>query len=365
MKVVIDCRMIQNSGIGRYLRNLLPDILSQAGHSFVLLGNPKALEPYRSEKVDIVSLCYSVYHPFQHIEMFLKVPKCDVLFAPHFPTSFFPLRAKKRITTIHDVFHISNQSDFKGFKKWYARFLYRTAMKRSFRLITVSENSKRELLKYSDLPHSDIQVIYNYIDRERFFVLSAGEREKQSLKLQDKLGLDKNTPFLLFVGNIKAHKNIVRMVRAFELLKNTQIHLLIVGDQKGFLHQLPEFDELVNKNHRILFTGKLKDDALLLLYNTAKALIFPSLYEGFGYPPLEAMACGTVTLASDIPVVHEVYGETVLYFDPLSEVDMAEKIDYFLEHSEEKEKLSSGFELLLNRYGRLKHVKRYCKAVLE
>ncbi|MFK5953154.1 MAG: glycosyltransferase family 1 protein, partial [Desulfobacterium sp.] len=139
-------------------------------------------------------------------------------------------------------------------------------------------------------------------------------------------------PYFLFVGNVKPHKNLTRLLEAFELLpSNISQELIIVGKKEGFItHDSMVEKKAVSMKQRVHFTGYVDNELLHQYFVHADALIFPSLYEGFGLPPLEAMACGCPVLVSNAASLPEVCGDAAIYFDPYSIKDMADKIKHLL-----------------------------------
>lgn len=135
-------------------------------------------------------------------------------------------------------------------------------------------------------------------------------------------------PFLLYVGNIKPHKNLRFLIRAFQhIADRVPYDLILVGRKEGFLTGDDTIGSLVDGwEDRIRFTGWVEDATLQQYVAQAEAMVFPSLYEGFGLPPLEALAAGTTILVSDIPVMREVCGEDAVYFDPRDEKSLADEI---------------------------------------
>jgi glycosyltransferase involved in cell wall biosynthesis len=143
--------------------------------------------------------------------------------------------------------------------------------------------------------------------------------------------------FLLFVGNVKPHKNLINLLRAYEILLQSRkdYELVIVGKKEGFITGDKEVFEFVegNKllNEHIIFTGHIENRELYNYYRKASVFIFPSLYEGFGLPPLEAMICGCPVIASDLTAIPEICGEAVLYINALDPADIADKINLIID----------------------------------
>jgi len=187
----------------------------------------------------------------------------------------------------------------------------------------VSEASKRDILRYFRLPESRIDVIYNAID-ERFWqepTADAMERVRQRYQL--------NAPFILYAGNIKPHKNLERLIESFHLMREetpalSHVQLLIIGDE---ISKYPTLRRAVHRHklHKFVrFFGFVSDQTLAALYRLADVFVFPSLYEGFGLPPLEAMASGTPVITSNVSSLPEVVGDAALMIDPYEPAAIAD-----------------------------------------
>jgi glycosyltransferase involved in cell wall biosynthesis len=188
-----------------------------------------------------------------------------------------------------------------------------TATHQADRIITVSEASKRDILQYFRIPPEKIEVIYNGID-ERFWTPPAGneiERVRERYQLTDE--------FLLYAGNIKPHKNLERLIDAFHRLRREgfdHLKLLIIGDEVSKYAMLRRAVHRHKLHKHVRFLGFVPDQTLAALYRLAAVFVFPSLYEGFGLPPLEAMASGTPVVTSNVSSMPEVTGGAALLIDP-------------------------------------------------
>ncbi len=334
------------SGIGRYLRYLMPVFLSQENNQYILLGNPDELTEYANlNNVEIRQIKSKIYSPFEHFELAKIVPPCDIYFSPFFITPALKIRATRRITTIHDFFHLSEQADFSFLKRLYVKLLYRIAIRKSDRIITISNFSKNELVKHFPIGEQKTTIIYNFVDRDHFKY--SGENPYPDEK------------YILYVGNIKPHKNLVRLVKAFNQLKVSNVKLVIVGDRDGLINGIEGFDDLIAANNNIIFTGRISDNQLISLYSFAQFLAFPSLYEGMGAPPLEAMSCGTAVMASSISVIKEICRDGALYCDPMSIEDIRNKMSQLLENEELKNEYILKGEKVCSSYSRDTFIERH------
>jgi glycosyltransferase involved in cell wall biosynthesis len=187
------------------------------------------------------------------------------------------------------------------------------AARRSNCILTVSEASKRDILHFFNVPPAKIVVVYNAID-EHFWETPP---EEDVARVRERYQLDHQ--FVLYVGNIKPHKNLVRLIEAFAELRKSgfeQVKLLIIGDE---ISRLPALRRSVHRHklHKhVRFLGYLPDRTLAILYRLAAVFVFPSLYEGFGLPPLEAMASGTPVVTSNVSSLPEVAGDAAVLVDP-------------------------------------------------
>ena len=213
-------------------------------------------------------------------------------------TGLGPVAIGSKVMTIHDLSFLENP-------KWFSlpyyllyKLLTPIAARTSRHIITVSQFSKREILRfYPFIREEKISVVYCAADRQRFRRLDHVAPPTE--------------PFALAVSSLDPRKNFARLVEAFEGMDGYRLY--IVGS-KGRVFTGSSGSSSTSSN--ITFLGRVSDDELLRLYNQATCFVFPSVYEGFGLPPLEAMQCGCPVLAADIPVVHEVCGDAAEYFDP-------------------------------------------------
>ncbi|MEQ1574797.1 MAG: glycosyltransferase family 1 protein [Vicinamibacterales bacterium] len=317
MKVAIDARKLHDFGIGTYIRNLLRHLARIDRESeYVLLcaeadiGVAARLGPNFRAVVE-PSPNYSLQEQF-HVPWVLRRERPDVFHAPHYVLP--PAVPCRSVVTIHDCIHLMFPQYLPNRMAYaYARAAMWSAAKRSDRILTVSEASKRDILRFFNVPPQKIEVVHNAID-ERFWTEPPAE---DVARVRERYQLDHS--FVLYVGNIKPHKNLVRLIEAFDRLRKggfDDLKLLIIGDE---ISKLPALRRAVHshKLHKdVRFLGYVRDDMLAILYRLASVFVFPSLYEGFGLPALEAMACGTPVVASNVSSLPEVTGDAALLVDP-------------------------------------------------
>lgn len=295
----VDGRMIEAAGIGTYLQQLLVRL---APHfSLTVLGDPAVIGRYLTcPVIPVAAPIYSLAEPWAVAR---KVPSCDLFWSPHFNTPWLPVRARTRVVTFHDAYHLAFARDLSLAQRLYTKTFLPWGVGRADAVITVSHFSKGEIVRF--FPHlaNKITVIHNGVD-------DLGEPCVAP------------SPYILSVGSVKPHKNLPCLLRAFAKFSMThpECRLVLVGKKEGMLRCDGEALDLVDKDPRlagkVTWTGYVDKDTLHTLYRQASLFVFPSYYEGFGLPPLEAMAAGCPVLCSDAASLPEVCGEAAVYFDP-------------------------------------------------
>jgi glycosyltransferase involved in cell wall biosynthesis len=315
--VAIDARKLHDFGIGTYIRNLLRQLARiDRDTEYVLLCQQPDLDVGAQLGANFRTVLepspnYSLREQI-HVPWVLRRERPDVYHAPHY---ILPAGVRCRsVVTIHDCIHLMFPQYLPNRAAYaYARASMWAAARRSDRILTVSEASKRDILHFFNVPPEKIVVVYNAID-DHFSVTPADE---DVARVRERYQLDHR--FVLYVGNIKPHKNLVRLIEAFAELRRggfDEVKLLIIGDQ---ISKLPALRRAVHshKLHKhVRFLGYVSDQTLGILYRLAAAFVFPSLYEGFGLPPLEAMASGTPVVTSNVSSLPEVAGDAAVLVDP-------------------------------------------------
>ena len=310
--------MAVSGGIGTYLQNLLPRVVAaRPGWSFTLLGDPHAMRSLGWSSLPNVQMqrCASSYYTLaEQVELPLRCPtSVDVFWAPHYN---IPLLLRHRIVvTVHDVCHLALPETTGGWlKQSYARVMFSQVGRRAATILFDSEVSRGELGRFA-AARGRTAVAPLGVDESWFCArTSAPERP-----LAD--------PYLVYVGNWKRHKNIPALLRAFNRVLDRIPHrLVLIGRSEG-LNADPAIDrELSALGERVLTTGEISAPALRRWVAHAAALVTASLYEGFGLPPLEAMAAGCPCLVSEAGSLPEVCGDAALYCDPRDESGVASRI---------------------------------------
>lgn len=251
----------------------------------------------------------------------------DLIHDPNGVAPFLgPSTGAQRIVTIHDAFAYVCPATHNHFDNWRYRWHLPYAARRADQVITVSECSRRDLIRHVGLAPCRLQVIPEGVDPE--FQPLADSNERRAILAR--YGIKQ--PYLLYVGGINARKNIARLFEAFVRVRESHPDLiLVIGGKRQW--QTDEIDTTFRRldlAEYVHFTGYVEDADLPALYNAAELFIFPSLYEGFGLPPLEAMACGTPVITSNISSLPEVVDDAALTVDPHEVNQLASAIERVL-----------------------------------
>jgi glycosyltransferase involved in cell wall biosynthesis len=296
------------SGIGTYIRKIV-SLLKSEPFKLQLVTSREVVEKWPDLKhFDLILTSAPVYSIQEQVAFPRIVPQCDLFWTPHYSTPFFSLRAKKRLVTIHDVYHLAFGKTLRLHQQFYAKVMMRRAVNISDHILTISQFSKEEIIKYTKAPQEKISVIHLGVDRSQF--TSEPNAILQS-EIRKKYGLPQN--YFIFVSNLSPHKNIQRLLSAWNLLMKEfpDWGLVLVG-KKG----KAVFDQNLLNKRGVFLLGQVCDQDLSVLYQLAYAAIHPSLYEGFGLTPLEALSSGCPVVVSKAASLPEVCGDAALYIDP-------------------------------------------------
>ena len=307
MKIGIDARLINETGVGRYIRNLIRELSKLDTHnSYVVFLRKNSYSEFETPNSRWEKRLADV--PWHSVAEQLRMPgifsreRLDILHVPYFNVPLFYFG--KFVVTIHDltILHFdTGRASTRAFLFYKIRrlgysIILGAAMTRSQKIIAVSNSTKKEILNHFDVLPDDICVTHEGPDETAV----VGKRLIPH-------------PYFLYVGNAYPHKNVELLIRAFSRVPDETI--VLVGKDDFFYKRLMKDGVPGN----IKFFGPATPRQLANLYTNAKALVFPSLMEGFGLPALEALAYGCPVIASDIPVFRELFGNFPTYFDPHDE----------------------------------------------
>ncbi len=321
MRIAIDARMIQMSGIGTYIKTLM-------GHGIydIALGDEKDILKY-DKSVKVINYSDKIYgageqlhFPFKE----LKKSRADLLHVPHYNVPVF-YRGKLAVT-VHDMIHLVLPQFLPNkFAYLYAKFLIGYAVHKADVVFTVSENSKKDILRFYKVREDKIVVVYNAVDAK------FTHRDRREVEyLIDKYNLPKNKKVIMYVGNLKPHKNLPRLLEAYSKMSGRENTCLVLVGKAFDSEDLTPRIKSLGIEDSVVRTGIIVDNELVDFYNLADLFVFPSLYEGFGIPPLEAMACGTPVVCSNNSSLPEVVGDAAYMFDPYEEKQIGDAMEKVL-----------------------------------
>ncbi len=331
MRIGIDARMMgEGYGIGRYISQLVKHLEHAGGnHQYVLFTNNTNIETYKhinKSSFEIMEINVPWYSWQEQLKMpgIIKKAKVDLMHFPHWNVPIF--YSDPFVLTIHDLimFHYSRpQATTLGPIKFFIkdqvhRLVLKLAAKRAKHILVTSEFTKHDVAKTLGVDKNKMTTTY----QAPFVVKEQETRDKE--QVLKKYNIDK--PYVLYVGSAYPHKNLPNLLGAWQIFcekYGEDYQLVLVGKKDVFWKK----QELKIKNKEsIIFTGFVPDKELSVFYQNADLYVFPSFYEGFGLPPLEAMLHGVPVVSSSNSCLPEVLGEAVLYFDPNHQSQIAEVI---------------------------------------
>lgn len=327
MRIGVDARVLlkPKSGIARYLRNLITNLLLiDQKNRYILFTDKKGdfdfSAPNCEERVIwlpnlgkdwIRHLGSPVWMNF-YLPWGLRREHIDLLFCPN---SISPIRRTcKKLLVIHDFYPILFPQLVGRFYTFYLRRTFLSEMKEVSKIITVSHNSKKDVIELFNVPEDKIKTIHSGVE-SIFEPIS--NRKLLNEKLQKYDLVDKD--FILYVGGLIPRKNVVRLIKAYYELRKSKIikhRLVIVGGERGPYLHIEKLVKTLGLENDVILTGYVADEDLPYIYNKADLFVYPSLYEGFGFPPLEAMACGTAVVSSDVSSIPEITEDAAVLVNP-------------------------------------------------
>jgi glycosyltransferase involved in cell wall biosynthesis len=338
LRIVIDVRRIRDFGIGTYIRNLLQGLaeLDRENH-YVLV----ALSPDEPDLADLPPNFETAVYPRPDTHwvnqfsfyFFVRQLRADLV---HLPLNAVPLlMPRPYVVTIHDMGSLLFGEGTKV-RTSFRLFQFRRGLLRAERVIAVSAATRRDVENVLGVPPQRIRQIYDAPDpkfvREPAAGGEAAEAIAERQRILERYGI--NYPFLLYAGAVRAQKNIPRLVEAFAVLRGDleqhpvyrDLRLIIIGDE---ISKFPALRRAVIKTRvekLVRFLGFVPLETLRVFFEAASAFVFPSLYEGFGLPPLEAMASGTPVVTSNVSSLPEVVGNAAVLVNPENVFDIARGI---------------------------------------
>lgn len=334
-KVAIDARHL-HSGIGTYISQLilhLQDVPRDFDLALVtVIENRKRIEALGCNDVRVVE--GGLYSVRAQRSVPRAVADCDLFHSTQYDVPL--LRNKPIVVTIHDLIHLEKRFA-RHLGVWLGgHVMLRLALHKASHVITVSEHTNAEVLRRLHVSRSRVTTIYNGLS-PAFLLIDRASAERTAREVT---GVSR--PYILYVGNLAAHKNLDALLRAFSAMPKSGINehdLVIVGTTQSKTADLSVQVERLNLAHRIHFLPYVAFELLPAVYRAASVLVLPSFIEGFGFPVIEAMACGTPVVCSRATSLPEVGGDAAEYFDPNQPNELAAKLRYVLSSAERRDEM--------------------------
>ncbi len=361
MRIGIDGHVLgdHSGGNESYYRNILREMKIAPGDEVFLFIKPTAVWEDYMNKFHVVTFKQrkAVLRNFVELTWLCIKYKLDVLHTQYFIPFIRPCPV---VVTIHDICFEHYSNIFTRKEQLRQKLLIPYAAKRAAHIFTVSEHAKNDIASTYRLDRRKISVTYDAVN-DNFKELRPEPQKKDAIsdnapasdaglkdmlmekELRSKFGLG-NKPFILTVGNLQPRKNLPRLIRAFNSWKKKggDASLVIVGKKAWMFNDIMK--AAAGKAADIILTDYVSEEDLIRLYNAATCFIYPSFYEGFGIPPLEAMACGTPVAVANATSLPEVVGDAGLYFDPFNEKEIEASIEKLMrDDSLRKELIEKGF----------------------
>ena len=350
MRIAIDARFLgSGTGIGRYIEQLILNLeqIDLENEYFILINkeNQDKYQPSNSNfKKTIVNIpWYGLAEQFK-LPKVLKKLKVDLVHFSHFNVPFFYNQAF--VVSIHDLIltkypsqRATTLSPLKYFfKNLFYRLVIKHAVQKSKVVITMAEFTKKEIIQEFKCPESKAKVIYEGVTKLN--------KNNSSVDLK-KYGIKKD--FVLYVGNAYPHKNLEFLIEAWQNLEK-DYQLVLIGKKDYFYERLEKSIKDLDLENKVILIGYVSDQELAFFYQQAQAYVFPSLCEGFGLPPLEAMQFSLPALVSNTSCLPEILEDSVLYFHPKDQDDLLEKLNTITADQELRKELIINFQKLLLKY---------------
>lgn len=337
-RIGIDARFygLGSAGLARYTQELIAHLAQlETPHTFVAFLRDEDLDEFslRSPNLEVRTTRTPHYSVREQL-FFKRELQAATLDLMHFTNFNFPLSYRDPfVISINDLtlLHFAGRSRTSRFKTRPMRFVMQQGANRSLSVLTYSRHQKDLITENFNVDPGKVEVIYLAVDEQ--FRPSA-PAEVAAFRKRKKL----EGPFMMYTGQWREHKNLVRLFKAFARIKHeTAATLVLVGKEDRAFPIIPRTVKELGLEDRVVFTGFVEDDDLPLYYAAADLFVFPSLSEGFGLPPLEAMACGTTVASSSAPPMPEILGDAAVYFDPNDTEDMARVLVSLLGDAQKRE----------------------------
>lgn len=348
MRVAIDARGINwytGTGIGTYTDKVLRYLLKFDRENFYnIYWSGENYDDFQKDNTKLI-MASKKHHRFFEQNYFPQNIKEENIDIYHVPQNGIGLNENiecKKVATMHDLIpYIMPETVGKGYLLKFLKDVPKV-VEMCDGLITVSEYSKQDILKFFPIDKDKIFVtplaaedIYKPLDKEKC---------REFLEVQYNI----TKPFILYIGGFSPRKNVKALISAFSKVYNKldkEYNLVIVGAARDQKQYLSEFSMSLELEEKIIFTGFAPEEHLPILYNGCEVFVYPSLYEGFGLPPLEAMNCGTPVITSNLTSIPEVVGDAGILINPYNELELPEALIKLLNSEKlKKEYIEKGLQ---------------------
>ncbi len=347
MKIGIDARFYRRStaGLGRYSQALISQLAKiDKINKYIIYLSPEDKKEYNVKAKNFKPKIVPITHySLSEQTKFLNILNKDKNDLVHFLNFNHPIFYRgKFVTTVHDLtimFFPTGRQQKSFIRRWAFKTVFSSSVKNAQRVIAISKNTKKDIEEIFKISSNKIDVIYEGIDKQYNRKMQNAECRMQNFKKKYNL----NHPYLFFLSQWRPHKGLPELIKAFEILRERYKipQLLVIGGKsnKNF-PEIPIFIEKSGYKSKIIRPGFIPEEDLPLFYTCADVFIFPSKYEGFGLPPLEAMACGTPVISSNKSCMPEVLDDAAEYFDPSDPKKIAKKIKDILSNEQLMQEMS-------------------------
>jgi glycosyltransferase involved in cell wall biosynthesis len=368
LRIVVDVRRVRDFGIGAYIRSLIQALAAlDQSNQYTLVALPEDAKTLTGLPPNFRIALYRKgdSHYINHVAFPFLLRRLGPGLV-HIPLNRVPLfMMTPYVVTIHDMSSLLFDTGA-GLRRDMRRYVFRRGLLRARQVMAVSEATRRDVLDSLGIPEERVRLVYNAPNPEFSRPASAGESLERARILER---YQINYPFLLYAGNIRPQKNIPRLVEAFAVAREQltnhplyrDLHLIIIGDE---ISRYPSVRRAViqTRMERVVrFLGFVPFDALRVFFKSAALFVFPSLYEGFGLPPLEAMASGTPVVTSNVSSLPEVVGDAAMLVNPENVFDIARGITEVLLDDDLRRELIAKGKVQAARY----NWERTAREVLE
>ncbi len=340
MRIAINCRSFLNknyTGIGRYTYQLIKSLSEIDGENEYLLYTPKRFFSTKriTPKIPARNFFLKVDRFYRGMEK--TVGPVDIYHCPS-PEALHDLDETKIIVTVHDLIFKTYPQGHTTATIQETERQFKNILKKASRIICCSKSTLHDLNRYFSVDVSKTVLIYQGVNQKDFYPLKEEESKLAEMTVRSR-GID--GPFILFVGTIEPRKNLRNLFSAFSFLKKKKKYggkLVVIGMQ-GWNEDLSFLSAEQDFKNDVVFTGFLSNQELRYFYNQAEVLAFPSFYEGFGFPIVEAFSCGTPVVTSNVSSCPEIAQDAALTVDPYSPEEISQALLKIIEDQNLREQL--------------------------